>query len=143
MSKTPWTLDDTIATYKQGWAPFTLDDGDVSIQKLDDPEAVAADYGFTFTGTVFKSDSDAYLHVLAAAAKGDDLAIRALQLTGYHQYVVDGYEFDDLESCQLGDGKFAPFMVFDTFAQDYLPTKHKTRKAAQRVADRLNSEAQR
>lgn len=44
---------------------------------------------------------------------------------------VDGHEFADRESNLTGDGKFAPFRIFDTDAQDYLPGEYPTRAAAE------------
>ena len=80
----PWTPEDTIAAYKQGWAPFTQDDGGVAILALDDPDLVAEEHDFApFAGHRFEGDRRdiaARRFVQQQAVKGDDLAKRALAL---------------------------------------------------------------
>lgn len=49
------------------------------------------------------------------------------------KYCVDGYEFDDLESNQAGDGEFAPFQIFDITGQKYLLGTFSTRADAERI----------
>lgn len=55
------------------------------------------------------------------------------------RFCVDGHEFENEESDMLGDGEFAPFMVFDIEKQDYCAGTYETRLAAQKVADALNA----
>lgn len=88
----PWTRQDTINCYKQGWGIFDVDGGGLRIQKLDDPEAAAFDYGFEFKGTEFSSDSAALKHVYRLAENGDDLAIRALKIVQNNPYMDDNHE---------------------------------------------------
>lgn len=45
--------------------------------------------------------------------------------------VVDGHEFPDEESELSGDGQYAPFYIFDTDAQDYLPGTYESREEAE------------
>jgi hypothetical protein len=76
-----WDVEDTLAAYQQGWAPFHLGGGRYVIQKLDDPAAVLADMGLeVFAGRYFESDDEALAHVKQQAAAGDDLCRRALLL---------------------------------------------------------------
>jgi hypothetical protein len=76
-----WTIEDAVACYKEGWAPFTCDDGAVEIMALDDPDGVAEDFGFApFTGQRFATDDDAVEFVEKLAAQGNDCAQRALAL---------------------------------------------------------------
>lgn len=49
------------------------------------------------------------------------------------RYCVDGHEFNNVDSEMAGDGQFAPFRVFDTKAQDYLPGTYATRVDAERA----------
>jgi hypothetical protein len=44
---------------------------------------------------------------------------------------VDGHEFPYPESNLAGDGKYAPFRVFDITAQDYVGEQHPTRDDAE------------
>lgn len=43
---------------------------------------------------------------------------------------VDGLEFDDPNSSYLGDGNYAPFVIFDIDAQENLPGTYRTREEA-------------
>lgn len=45
-------------------------------------------------------------------------------------YCVDGHEFDNEESNLAGDGRYAPFRVFDIAAQDYVGPTYSTTDAA-------------
>ena len=87
--KTKWTFKDTVACYKQGWAPFNTDYG-TEILALDDPYGVAQDFGYTFTGHYFKGqnrDTNAIRMVKRKAAAGNDLCKRALALCKKNQFV--------------------------------------------------------
>lgn len=65
---------------------------------------------------------------------------RWVDIVPVEQWVVDGLEFDDPDSSYLGDGEFAPFVVFDTRRQENFESDFPTRAAAQEVADSLNRE---
>lgn len=85
-----WTLQDQIECYKQGWAPFNMDDGSTQILALDDPYGVAQDFKFKFQGTYFKGqyrDRNAIRSVQRKAANGNDLCKRALKLCKKNQFV--------------------------------------------------------
>lgn len=79
-----WKLADTVACYKEGWAPFTFDDGSVILCALDDPDGVAKEHGFApFSGIFFEGhyrDDKACEYVKQHAAKGSRLHQRALAL---------------------------------------------------------------
>lgn len=78
-----WCLEDTLAAYRQGWAPFHLGDGKYAIQKLDDPAEAMGDLDLEpFEGRYFESDDEAVAFVRQRAGAGDDLCRRALQLAG-------------------------------------------------------------
>lgn len=53
------------------------------------------------------------------------------------KFVVDGHEFPNEESNLAGDGRHAPFYVFDSDAQDYVGGPYDTRELAQRAARKL------
>jgi hypothetical protein len=47
------------------------------------------------------------------------------------KFCVDGHEFENEESALAGDGRFAPFRIFDIKNQDYLPGTYQTREEAE------------
>jgi hypothetical protein len=54
-------------------------------------------------------------------------------------YAVDGHETASPCSSLTVDGQHAPFRIFDTEGQDWLPGLYFFREEAQAIADRLNS----
>ena len=83
-----------LEAYKRGWGLFTRDDGSLSIQKLDDPDGVAEDYGYKFCGRRFISDDHARQHVEGMAKSGDKLSQKACKLVVTPpletKYICDG-----------------------------------------------------
>ena len=76
-----WTRADDIASFKQGWGIFQTDDK-LEILALDDPYGIAADYGYEFTGHVFKGpnrDLRARAYVRRYAKKGFKTCQKALE----------------------------------------------------------------
>lgn len=84
-SKVNWTREDTVACYKEGWGPFTQDDGSVRVQTLDEPSLVAEEIGYEGKILAFPTDEDAQRFVLKRAQDGSDLHKRALLLVEKRQ----------------------------------------------------------
>jgi hypothetical protein len=75
-----WTHEDTVECYKQGFAPFTMDDGGYMLLAVDDPEEVAYAHNITITQRFEGIDRDmlAQQYCQQKADAGDDLCKRAL-----------------------------------------------------------------
>jgi len=54
------------------------------------------------------------------------------------RYTVDGHDDETPDSTLSGDGEIAPFFLFDSERQEWLPTSYPTREAGNMAADRLN-----
>jgi len=80
-----WSQKNNLAAHAEGWNIFYLDDGNFAIQRLDDPEGVAADFDQEpYTGPHFPHDEAAIGYVKERAAQGNQLAIKALQFIKEH-----------------------------------------------------------
>lgn len=53
------------------------------------------------------------------------------------RYVVDGHEFEDVDSAWMGDGEFPPFAIFDTEKQDNLTPFYATRAEAEAALKKM------
>jgi len=70
---------DDLANKREGWALFTLDDGTIAIQRLDDPQSCGDDFP---EEPVFKNDLAAIRFVSRQAKKGSARHKRAMRFHG-------------------------------------------------------------
>lgn len=73
-----WNYLDTAASYREGWSIFYLDDKTYNLQKLDDPDGVADEFGYKYQGPRFPHDEAAMGYVKERAGRGNKLAKKAL-----------------------------------------------------------------
>lgn len=73
-----WTPEDELAAIKQGWSLFTVDSGNVVIQKLDDPPMHHQWQDGMITDCPFESDGEAIRFVRREARKGNSTAAKAI-----------------------------------------------------------------
>lgn len=57
------------------------------------------------------------------------------------RYIVDGHEYPDSDAQLVGDGQYAPYLVFDIEEQRHLGTEWPNRQSAEAEAKRLSEEA--
>jgi hypothetical protein len=81
MRKTnPWTPANERSALSQGWSLFTVDSGDVVIQKMDDPPAHALWEEGMIEECPFNSDGAAIRFVRRIARTGDETAMKAIKI---------------------------------------------------------------
>jgi hypothetical protein len=72
---------------------------------------------------------------------GDVQLLEAAGVPEHGRFIVDGHEFEDPESCLLGDGMHPPFMIFDQEEQRYIPARFSLRFEAETIARLINTYA--
>jgi hypothetical protein len=59
------------------------------------------------------------------------------------RYCVDGRDSDDFDAPYVGDGEFAPFVIFDIDAQENPEGYYPDRATPQTIVDQLNEAVRR
>lgn len=88
LASSPWTREDNLASFKQGWAIFLNDSTHYKIQKLDDPDQVNGEVddpeglmaNYKYVGPLFDTDTKAVQYVKKMAEElGDPTCRKAIE----------------------------------------------------------------
>lgn len=84
MNKLRWTDANERHAFAQGWSLFTVDSGDLVIQKMDDPPAHRFWQEGMYEEPLFASDDAAIRFVRKQARLGDKIAQKAIAVHDLH-----------------------------------------------------------